>query len=130
MHEEVTFYFESSVSPEVAMQTIDGSHGRIETRTLRVSDELDWLEKKHSWAGLKSILAVTARREIEEKVTEETRYFISSLEADDPGKLEHAVRAPWSIENNLYWVLDVAFDEDCNRTRKGIVLPTLLLFVI
>jgi len=29
------------------------------------------------------------------------------------------VRAHWSIENNLHWVLDIAFDEDSNRTRKG-----------
>ena len=24
-----------------------------------------------------------------------------------------------AIENNLHWVLDIAFDEDSNRTRKG-----------
>ena len=29
------------------------------------------------------------------------------------------VRAHWSIENNLHWVLDIAFDEDSNRIRKG-----------
>jgi len=29
------------------------------------------------------------------------------------------VRAHWAIENNLHWVLDVAFDEDCNRARHG-----------
>jgi predicted transposase YbfD/YdcC len=51
-------------------------------------------------------------------VTEETHYFISSLSADNPSKLEHAVRAHWSIENNLHWVLDVAFNEDSNRTHK------------
>ena len=38
---------------------------------------------------------------------------------DNPDKLERAVRAHWSIENNLYQVLDVVFDEDSNRTRKG-----------
>ena len=119
LHEDVTTYFESSLSPEVIIQTVDGGHGRVETRTLRVSDKIDWLEKEHSWVGLKSIIAVTAKREIGEKVTEETRYFISSLNADDPDRLERAVRAHWSIENNLHWVLDVAFDEDSNRTRKG-----------
>ncbi len=56
---------------------------------------------------------------MDEKITEETRYFISSLSANDPNKLEHAVRAHWAIENNLHWVLDLAFDEDSNRTRKG-----------
>ena len=30
-----------------------------------------------------------------------------------------AARAHWSIENSLHWVLDVTFDEDRDRTRKG-----------
>lgn len=47
------------------------------------------------------------------------RYFISSLSANNPAKLEHAVRAHLAIENNLHWVLDIAFDEDSDRTRKG-----------
>ena len=46
-------------------------------------------------------------------------HFISSLDADDPKRLERVVRAHWAIENNLHWVLDIAFDEDSNRTRKG-----------
>ncbi len=52
-------------------------------------------------------------------MAEETRYFISSLSVDNPNKLERAVRAHWSIENNLHCVLDVAFDEDSKRTHKG-----------
>ena len=61
------------------MQTVDGGHGRIETRSVRVTDEIDWLKNDHSWTGLKSIVAVTAKRELGETVSEETRYFISSL---------------------------------------------------
>jgi hypothetical protein len=53
-HEDVTTYFESSVSPKPPYKQLIGGHGRSETRTLRVSDELDWLEKEHSWTGLKS----------------------------------------------------------------------------
>ncbi len=119
LHEDVATYFESTLSPDVAVQIVDAGHGRIETRSLRVSDDIDWLKNEHPWTELNCILAVTATREVGAKVTEETRYFISSLSADNPGKLERAVRAHWSIENNLHWVLDVAFDEDSNRTRKG-----------
>jgi len=54
-----------------------------------------------------------------DKTEQETRYFISSLDDSDPERLIKAVRAHWSIENNLHWVLDVAFDEDSNRTRTG-----------
>jgi len=41
------------------------------------------------------------------------------LSANNPTKLAHAVRAHWAIENNLHWVLDIVFDEDGNRIRKG-----------
>jgi len=119
LHEDVATYFTSSLSPEAAIVTVDGGHGRIETRTIRVTSEIAWLKERHAWVGLKSIIAVTATRESGNKVTEETRYFISSLSANNPAKLEYAVRAHWAIENNLHWVLDIAFDEDGNRTRKG-----------
>jgi len=62
---------------------------------------------------------VTSEREINDKKTQETRYFISSLDATDPKRLGHIVRAHWGIENNLHWVLDCAFHEDAQRQRKG-----------
>ena len=34
-------------------------------------------------------------------------------------KCANAVRSHWSVENQLNWVLDVAFDQDNNRTRTG-----------
>jgi len=77
------------------------------------------LRERHDWNSLQSIIAVTAKREIGDKVTEETRYFIISLDAKDPKRLERVVRAHWAIENNLHWVLDMALDEDTNRARKG-----------
>jgi len=119
LHADVKTYFESSLSLEAATVTFDGGHGRIETRSVRVTDEIEWLKENHSWSGLKSIIAVTAKREIKDKITEETRYFISSLNAANPKQLEHAIRAHWAVENNLHWVLDMAFDEDSSRTRQG-----------
>lgn len=119
LHEDVQTFFTSSLSPDVASVSYDGGHGRIETRSLRATANIAWLQERHHWAGLQSIIAVTAKREIGTKVTEETRYFISSLDAHDPKRLERVVRAHWAIENNLHWVLDIAFDEDNNRTRKG-----------
>ncbi len=127
LHEDVATYFTSPLSPEAAIVTVDGGHGRIETRAVRVTDEIAWLKERHSWAGLQSIIAVTATRESENKVTEETRYFISSLGTNNPAKLEHAVRAHWAIENNLHWVLDIAFDEDVIEHAKAIAQPILPL---
>lgn len=119
LHDDVKTYFTSSLSPAIASVSYDGEHGRIETRTIRATSDIAWLQERHHWNGLQSIIAITSKREIGDKMTEETRYFISSLGADDPKRLERVVRAHWSIENNLHWVLDVAFDEDSNRTRKG-----------
>jgi predicted transposase YbfD/YdcC len=119
LHDDVKTFFTSSLAPAVTSVSYDGGHGRIETRSLRATDDITWLQERHDWKSLQSIIAVTAKREIGDKVTEETRYFISSLDANDPKRLERVVRAHWTIENNLHWVLDIAFDEDSNRTRKG-----------
>ena len=47
----------------------------------------------------------------------ENRYFITSLK--DVKLAAKAMRAHWSIENNLHWVLDTVFDEDYCRVRKN-----------
>ena len=97
----------------------EAGHGRIEARTVRAADAA-WLAERHpEWKGLASIVAVTARRTIKKTgaTSTETRLYISSL-PPDPVRLAAAVRAHWSVENNLHWVLDVAFREDECRTRK------------
>lgn len=45
---DVATYFTSSISLEVAVQTIDGGHGRIETHSVRVTDEIEWLKRDHT----------------------------------------------------------------------------------
>jgi predicted transposase YbfD/YdcC len=108
LHKDVKLFFESeNTCPAVGYESYDGGHGRIETRTVRATAAIDWLQEQHPhWVGLKSIVAVTAKREIKDKTTEETRYFISSMDASDPKRLGQVVRAHWGIENNLHWVLD------------------------
>jgi len=119
LHDDVKVWFESN--PELpAVTDVDGGHGRIETRVVRASSDLHWLRERHpNWKGVNSIVAVTATREHQDKTETETRYFISSLDGSDLQKLGRAVRSHWAVENNLHWVLDVAFDEDSNRTRSG-----------
>ena len=99
----------------------DGDHGRIETRTVHVIQEvkiLGAIAKK--WPGLKSIAAVERRREINGQVSTEWHYYISSLDARRTARqFADYIRGHWSVENNLHWQLDVSFDEDHRRVRKG-----------
>lgn len=116
---DVKLVFESAnTCPEVGYESSE--HGRYETRSIRASSDIDWLRQQHPhWVGLNSIIAVTSNRELKGKTSQETRYFVSSLDATDPKRLGHIIRAHWGIENNLHWVLDTAFDEDTQRQRKN-----------
>lgn len=122
LEEDVGLFFDDPVLAAACScheQEPELGHGRIEERTIRAADAT-WLAERHpSWKGLASIVAVTARRTIKKtgSVSVETRFFISSL-PPDPVRLATAVRAHWSVENNLHWVLDVAIREDECRARK------------
>ena len=61
---------------------------------------------------------VRAQRQIGEKVETETRYFISSLAVCAKEHFRF-IRSHWGIENQLHYVLNVAFREDNHRTRQG-----------
>ncbi len=99
------------------LETIDGDHGRVESRRYWISDDIDWLTQKPLWKGLTSIGLVEYQSEEKGRKTIEKRYFLTSLTADVK-KFSQAVRFHWRIENSLHWCLDVAFHEDDCRVRK------------
>ncbi len=39
-------------------QTVDGDHGRIETRTTTVIHDVAWLQERHNWPGLNAVVMV------------------------------------------------------------------------
>lgn len=98
--------------------TLEKDHGRIETRRCYITKELDWLEQKEDWQGLRSVILVESTREvIGGEETTERRYFISSLEANAEIALK-SVRGHWAIENELHWCLDIGFREDDCQIRE------------
>jgi predicted transposase YbfD/YdcC len=97
---------------------VEKDHGRIETRTLWATEDLSTYLDTEKWEGLRSVAMLESVREVGEKRTMETRWFISSLPAE-PERLLKAIRGHWAIENSLHWSLDVTFREDDSRVRKG-----------
>jgi predicted transposase YbfD/YdcC len=102
-------------------QTVDGDHGRIETRTLTVVwdvEHLGGLAKE--WPGLRSVAVLEATRAVGDQVSTEKHYYISTLDRRRTARQFLAyTRGHWSIENSEHWILDVAFREDERRIRKG-----------
>lgn len=96
--------------------TVDGDHGRIETRAVTVIHDVAWLRQRHQWPGLNGVVIVDSRRELGEKIEHETRFSItsSSLPASRMGPL---VRDHWAVENSLHWVMDMVFRDDECRIR-------------
>lgn len=103
---------------------LDKAHGRIEQRTVTVSREIDWLTGTRRFPGelrlpaAASIVRVVAKAELKDRCRIETRYYISSATLGAQ-QAAHAVRGHWSIENTLHWTLDVVFNDDQSRLRKG-----------
>ena len=99
-------------------QTVDGDHGRIETRTYTAIHEIAWLQEPHNWPGLRGVVMVGSTREIGDKIERETRFYITSLVW-----LAHAlgpvIRGHWAVENSLHWVMDMIFRDDECRVRTN-----------
>lgn len=99
-------------------ETVDGDHGRIETRNYTVIHNGGWLREQHKWPGLKAIVMVESQREIDGRIARETRFYITSLVllACMIGPM---IRAHWAIENSLHWVMDMIFRDDECRIRTN-----------
>jgi predicted transposase YbfD/YdcC len=105
-------------------QTTNKGHGRIEVRDCwTISDPAcirmvaDW----EAWEQLQTVVYIRAQRTRQGQTSVEERYYISSIPAQGARTAQQAlsaVRQHWGIENQVHWVLDMAFREDACCVHK------------
>jgi predicted transposase YbfD/YdcC len=117
LHDDVRLFLDDAQRPaEATHRTVDGDHGRIETRISMVCTDIAWLQDDHAWPGLAAIGKIVRIREIGTTVSTETAYYLLST-ALTAKRFGEVARAHWAVENSLHWVLDVTMNEDQTRNR-------------
>jgi len=126
--EQVVKVFEITEPHSIDVQR-DLGHGRIEKRTCSVIENLTFFDDYKDWPGIHSLIKIDAEREDKNTGKKEinTRYYISSKKTSAE-QFNQDIRSHWSIENKLHWVLDVTFNEDASRKRKGNSASNFALF--
>jgi predicted transposase YbfD/YdcC len=93
-------------------KTVNKDYDRLEIREcwlVSQPDYLTYLRRYADWKDLRSLVKVVSQRQFNGKTTTKTRYFISSLTPTAQRALA-ICRDHWHIENDLHWVLDIAFN--------------------
>jgi hypothetical protein len=103
----------------VRAEEVDKGHGRLETRIIAVRPIPSRLDQ--TWPAATRICRIERRRELKDRCTRQVIYAITSLPAEraDAMALLKLARNHWRIENSLFHVKDVSFQEDACRVRCG-----------
>jgi len=107
-----------ALSSQNYARTVEKGHGRIEIRECIISKEIGWLDNKEDWERINGIGAIYCVIWENGQKSKQSHYFIYSCKGLTAGQIMQHKRSHWSIENNLHWVLDMAFREDESRARK------------
>ncbi len=124
LYEELTWFFDQPPlpcdPPWREATTLTKGHGRLETRHLTCTADLD---DYLTWPGVQQVL----RRKCERialktgKVSQAVTYALTSVAvaAATPLELEGYWRGHWTIENRVHYVRDVSMGEDSHRMHTG-----------
>jgi predicted transposase YbfD/YdcC len=124
LHEGIGSFFPDHMEDDFARvkmsrhETKEHGHGREGHRTYLVCDVPEGLPDRGRWKGLKRIAVAISETTRGGKPCDDVRYYIMSKKLSARG-FGAAVRGHWGIENSPHWQLDMSFNEDRSRIRKG-----------
>jgi predicted transposase YbfD/YdcC len=124
LHKELVFFFADHRADDFArvnvrrQETYEHAHGRDEMRFYYLCPAPDDLQSQERWHKLRAIGMTVNNTVRNGKECIEARYYILSRLVSGK-RFAEAVRTHWAIENRLHWQLDVTFQEDQSRIRKG-----------
>jgi len=124
LHQGIVDFFADHLKDDFARTkvhrcvTAEKGHGREEIRSYFLCPVPEDLPDRSRWAELRAIGMALSNTQRGGKDGTEIRYYILSKYLSGR-RFAGAVRDHWSIENRLHWQLDVTFQEDQCRLRKG-----------
>lgn len=132
LYNEIKEYFEWAMEDTIEYhrlsqyQTTSFDHGRVtHWRVLSTKDTV-WFESKTDWEGLQSFVMVECAWKSSKQSYTQRRFYISNLDMAAE-QFHRYVRGHWSVENQLHWLLDVAFHEDHCLINSGFAPQNLSL---
>ncbi|RKU17211.1 hypothetical protein C6501_04745, partial [Candidatus Poribacteria bacterium] len=103
-------------------ETVEKSHGRLETRCLKAGTSLN---EHLDWPGIAQVIQhhYTYKNLNTGEETTKVQYGITSLtpEAASAERLLEIRRGHWSIENKSHWIRDTQLGEDASPVRCGAI---------
>ena len=117
--EDLTFYFQNTHDEADFIHIGNGEHGRIETRKIWVTNQLNtYLNFPHVRQAF-----MIERETLDKKtgkLSQEVAYGITSKPADqaDPQKVLDDNRGHWRVES-CHYMIDWNYDEDRSQIRTG-----------
>lgn len=117
LHREAVALLDNA-DPDRLASAANTAHGRYEHRSAWVLPvPADWAAR-HRFTDLAAVARIDSLRRMPDGAEKrDTRYFVLSRHLE-PAAVLRVIRAHWTIENQLHWILDVVLNEDRARNRK------------